>query len=274
MEELTDRDNELIFNHINGSLTDADRFLFDQRYQEDAAFRAEVAAYKDAALAAFLGGQSTIKNILREEAAQYQAEIAEKQRKEVKIVRLNPWILRGIAATLLIGVSWWAIRYFETPKANTQQIFAKNFTPLTELPITFYRSDNVVKIDTLFRQRHDSLTLKQAVKALDLYARKDYAQSIEIFNQIKATDDTLALCKATALLAIDKPQAAQEMLKNLAQNGKGYPQPFAEWYLALAYLKQGNQAEYRVLLDKIIAAPNHPYRANAQELSKELMLRN
>lgn len=266
MKELTDRDNELIFNHINGSLTDADRLLFDQRYQEDAAFRAEVAAYKDAALAAFLGGQSKIKNILREEAAQYQAEIVEKERKEVKIARLNPWILRGIAATLLIGISWWAFRYFEKPKADTQQIFAKNFTPLTELPITFYRSDNIVKIDTLFRRRHDSLTLKQAVKALDLYARKDYSASIEAFNKIKVTDDTLTLCKATALLAIDKPQAAQELLKNLAQNGKGYPQPFAEWYLALAYLKQGNRAECRVWIEKIKASAQHPFKDNAKAL--------
>jgi predicted Zn-dependent protease len=263
MEELTDRDNELIFNHINGSLTDADRLLFDQRYQEDAAFRAEVAAYKDATLAAFLGGQSKIKNILRDEAAQYQAEIAEKEQKEVKIVSLNPWILRGVAATFLIGISWWAIRYFETPKVDTQQLFAKNFTPLAELPITFYRSDNVVKMDTLFKQRHDSLTLKQAIKALDLYARKDYAASIEAFNQITTTDDTLTLCKATALLAIDKPQAAQELLKNLAQNGKGYPQPFAEWYLALAYLKQGNLAESRVLMEKIKATAGHPFKADA-----------
>jgi tetratricopeptide (TPR) repeat protein len=270
MEEMNDRDNELIFNHINGSLTDADSLLFEQRHQEDAAFRAEVEAYKDAALAAFLGGQSTIKNILRDEAAQYQAEIAEKKQPKVKIVALNQWILRGIAATLLIGVSWWAIRYFETPKVDAQRVFAQNFTPLSELPITFYRSDNVVKIDTLFRQRHDSLTLKQAVKALDLYARKDYTASIEAFNQITATDDTLTLCKATALLATDKPQAAEELLKTLAQNGKGYPQPFAEWYLAMVYLQQGNRAECRVWLDKIIATPNHPYRTNAQELSKKV----
>ncbi len=271
MEELTDRDNELIFNHINGSLTDADSRLFEQRYQEDAAFRAEVEAYKDAALAAFIGGQSKIKDVLRDEAAKYQAENTETkqpatQQPEVKIIAFNPWILRGVAATLLIGVSWWVIRYFETPKADTQQLFATHFTPLAELPITFYRSDNVVKIDTFFKQRHDSLTLKQAVKALDLYARKDYAASIEAFNQITISDDTLTLCKATALLATDKPQAAQALLKTLAQNGKGYAQPFAQWYLALAYLKQGNVVESRVWIEKIKATVGHPFKTDAEAL--------
>lgn len=80
----------------------------------------------------------------------------------------------------------------------------------------------------------------------------------------------MTLCKAIALLASDKAQEAQTILIPLTQIGKGYTQPFSEWYLALAYLKQGNLTACHIWLEKIMAMPNHPYKQEAQLLSTQL----
>ena len=109
-----------------------------------------------------------------------------------------------------------------------------------------------------------------AINALDAYAQKNYNASIEALNKIQVPDDTLTLCKATALLASDKAPDAQTILTALTQKGKGYTQPFSEWYLALAYLKQGNLTPCHIWLEKILKIPNHPYKQEAQLLSTQL----
>ncbi len=278
MAELNEEDIQLIMTYINGSLSEAEALLFEERHQKDVLFRTEVAAYEEAKLAAFVGGQSRIKAILKDEAEKYQEENSAVKQKQAKIIPFRAWILskwtpmeRGVAAAFLIGVCLWAINYFQKPKRDTSQLFVANFNASFEgIPITRYRGKDDLKIDSFFRQRHDSATLQLAINALDAYAQKNYNASIEALNKIQALDDTLSLCKATALLASDKAQEAQTILTALTQNGKGYTQPFAEWYLALAYLKQGNLTTCHIWLEKIIAMPNHPYKQEAHRLTTQL----
>ncbi len=287
MKELNDLDNSLIFNHINGSLTEADQLLFDKRYQEDTDFRAEVAAYEDAKLAAFFGGQSRIKDLLKEEAAKYQAESAalnvetpqdlnaiddakspveytRKAEKTGKIVSINPWILRGIAASLLIGITWLTMTYFKNQ--TTQNHLAQHLKPLPNDVVTYFRGNDSIEIEKKFKARHDDPTLQLAKKAFDYYSNKQYTESIAAFNSINNKDDTIALYRANAYLATNQTDAAIMIFNELSTQGKGYTKPYAEWYLALAHLKKDNTTEGKSLLERIKNTPNHPFAAEAQLL--------
>jgi hypothetical protein len=266
MTELNEDDIQLIFNHLNGSLTDAEHTLFEQRYQKDATFRAEVAAYEKAKLASFIGGQSKIKDILKDEAAKYKAE--QEQAKNVKIMPLRTWILRGVAAATLIGIASLVFQYMQKQKLET--LYISNFTPFENEVITHFRGNEGLKIDTAFQLRHDSATIELAKKAFDLYSSKQYLESLTIFNQIKTADDTLSLYKANAFLAATKTNEAMNILTDLSANGKGYTKAFSEWYLALAYLKQGNKATCISVVQKIMTYPHHPFFKEAKQLSIDL----
>jgi hypothetical protein len=270
MEELNDKDSNLIFSFINGELTDAEKELFDKRCKEDISFCAEVEAYKDAKLAAFMVGQSNIKDILKEEAAKYQEQQNKIIQSPAKVVSLNTWLLRGVAAIFLFGTCWWAFQYFTTPKYDSNQLFIQNFKDFEDLPITRYRSDNVLKIDENFSHRHDSVTIKQSIVALDFYAQKNYKSSIQSLEQIKVIDDTLSLCKAVAYISMDKTLESEIILKKLIQKGNGFTKAYAEWYLALLYLKNEKIAESRVLLSKIQSESSHPFYSTSKDLLKEL----
>jgi hypothetical protein len=265
MQELNDADNQLIFSNINGDMTDAERALFEQRCQEDAAFRAEVAAYDDAKSAAFIGGRARVKDILKQEAAQFRAE-----QPTLKIVHLRTWILRGAAATLLMGVGLGVFQYVKKQKVDN--LYADNFKPLDNAVITRFRGNDSLKIDAAFRLRHDAATLALSEKAFDAYSNKEYAKSITFFNQVKTADDTLDLYKANAFLAVNDVEKATIIFTNLTLNGKGYTKEFSTWYLALTYLKQEKRAECSAILQQIMATPTHPFYREASQLVQQMSL--
>jgi hypothetical protein len=265
MTELNEDDIQLIIDYVNGMLTGTELTQFEQRCQNEAAFRAEVERYEEAKLAAIVGGKAKIKAILKDEAAKYQAEqVAENG----KIVPLRVWILRGVAAATLIGAAWWALQYFQ--KSDTTTLYATHFMPLKNDVITQFRDTEDMKIEEAFRLRHDTATLTLAKKAFQAYARKEYGESITYFNQIQTPDDTLTLYKANAFLAINHTSEANALLTQLSTNGKGYTQPFAEWYLALAYLKEKRVSACQALLIKIKATPNHPFVKEAEKLNQDI----
>jgi hypothetical protein len=270
---MNEQDEIMIIDYLNGNLSEADSKLFDKRCQEDKSFFAEVEAFKNAKLAAFLGGQVRVKDVIKDEAQIFKQE----QNREAIITHLPEannfklWIWRSVAAAFLVGVGLWGFKTFGSSKMDTEGLFADNFKALQEIPITRFRSDGVLKIDSAFKLRHDAATLELAVKALDFYSKPDYPASIEVFNQIKVSDDTLSLCKATALLGATRAQEAQILLSKLAQNGKGYTKPFAQWYLAMSLLKQGNKVDFMHALQTIISTPNHPYLRDAQRLLAQVV---
>jgi hypothetical protein len=264
MAEINEEDLQLIHKNINGTLTDAESSRFEERCQKDPVFRAEALAYDEAKLAAFVGGQSRIKDILKDEAAKYQAENNKNEPKEAKVVPLTMWILRGIAASFLLGVGFWTLNYFQKSQLDITKLVDITYA-FTETPIAKVRGDEPLTIDNRFQKRHDSLTIQKTAVAIDFYYKKNYPASIAAFNQITVPDDTLALSKATALLYNNNIQEAQSILIALTQNGKDFTKEYAEWYLALSYLKDHKTDESRALLQKIHAQSAHKFYREAGE---------
>lgn len=60
------------------------------------------------------------------------------------------------------------------------------------------------------------------------------------------------------------------ILTTLSQNGKGFTKEYAEWYLALSYLKDNDINKGRVLLQKVHAQISHKYYKEAGEVLEQL----
>lgn len=271
MAELEEEDIQLIVKYLNGSLTTAESLLFEQRRQNDALFRTELVAYEEAKLAAFVGGKSRIKSILQDEATKYKRENTEKEEKYAKIVPMRAWILRGVAAAVLIGILFGVLNYFTSTKIDTAQLFANNFKPFDNEIITNFRGDrDSLKVDPVFQQRHERATIQLAAQAFEFYNAKNYDESLTYFNKITTPDDTLTLYKANILLSLGKIEDAKKLFINLQNQGKGNTQSLAEWYLALILLKENNLESSRKLIFKLANSDNHPFKKEAIELERQI----
>ncbi len=81
--------------------------------------------------------------------------------------------------------------------------------------------------------------------------------------------DSLQLQQAVALLQSGQVNAAVSQLKSLTQHITNHWNASAQWYLALAYLKNQQSQQARVLIDSIAETTGHPYQREAQQLAEQ-----
>lgn len=85
-----------------------------------------------------------------------------------------------------------------------------------------------------------------------------------------ASQDSLRLQKGVGLLLRQQPQPAIAQLQPIAQGLPGHWRASAQWYLALAYLKNGQPKQTDSLLALIAGANGHPYQLEARQLTNQL----
>ena len=85
-----------------------------------------------------------------------------------------------------------------------------------------------------------------------------------------AAQDSVRLQEAVTLLEQGMAQKAIAQLKPLAQGTPGHWSAGAQWYLALAYLKNDQHGQARPLIGQIAELPGHPYQAEARALLQQL----
>jgi len=104
------------------------------------------------------------------------------------------------------------------------------------------------------------------------YAAGDYRMAIEWLSQVgegHPQAHAADLLEANAWLERDKPEKAVPLLEGLKALGPGPFYDQSRWYLALAYLAQGNEDPAIALLEALVME-NGPYRARALELLSDL----
>lgn len=98
--------------------------------------------------------------------------------------------------------------------------------------------------------------VQQLQQALMAYDRGNYRKTIELFESIPVTDENsiqIWMYGGNAYLATGNIKKAEESFKNIIEKNTGFVIQ-AKWYLSLSYLKEGNTANARKLLDEIKAA--------------------
>lgn len=82
--------------------------------------------------------------------------------------------------------------------------------------------------------------------------------------------DSLQLRQGISLLQRQQLQPAITQLQPIAQGLPGHWRASAQWYLALAYLKNGQPTQTDSLLAIITGSNGHPYQLEAQQLTNQL----
>lgn len=109
-------------------------------------------------------------------------------------------------------------------------------------------------------------------KAIDFYNAKDYANSLTYFEQY--LDNNQEDAKATFLAGMayleegNYPNAI-DYLSTARFNDEQYYEE-ASWYLALAYVKNDNKTDARIILDELLKIENGFYAKKATALKTEI----
>jgi hypothetical protein len=248
-------DNILIEKYLDKSLTAAEQQTFEGRLT-DPAFAHEVKRYKEALMSIYTLGDDRIKSILQEE----EAKMAPPQYSSTFIPKISPrltaYLWWSLAAGLLvvISVGYWI--FTNTKTATPDALFASKFEAY---PSYSYDGNP--------RGKSEETALKQVYTD---YNNGKFSNFIAYFEKIdNPTNDELFLM-ANAYLGIGESGKSIPILLKIAENSTNTHKEAAEWYLALAYLKQGNVSECSNWLAKIKAHTKETYKDRANKLIDKL----
>lgn len=91
----------------------------------------------------------------------------------------------------------------------------------------------------------------ELTEAMDAYQRQDYSTALQRFNIIPNVDENFLIYKAICLIETDQLPQAISLLEELIGHGEAteyYQQ--ANWYLALAYLKEHKDEKAKMVIEK------------------------
>ncbi len=261
--DLSDELLEQIGHYLAGQLPDREKEQFDARLQQDPDLRQEVAIqYELKQGLTFLAQKDRFKqlhaNLARrgllpevgqpvaqsEPTRPHQAEpnvrpFTERQpvRQSVRIGRAS-WVMAASLA-LLLGIGWVVYanqREKREELAQNTAVFNRFFSPdLKTTPTLLPDPDRVAAAPVTSQSVQDSVRLQVAIQGLN------------------HTDNQSVIQELTVISA-----------------KTGHWSASAQWYLALAYLKNNQRAEAQPLLQKTAQLKGHPYQQEARQLLNQL----
>lgn len=230
-------DNEtLLIRFFSGELKEPERAELERLLQEDAAFRAQFEFEKELQQTLVKGKGSELKAKLQG----FEKEIAAKEKAlsaDISQVPRKKPGLWGIAASIaaLIALGWWGMNTFSGP--NMEALYQDNYESYPNTAVTITRGD--VR-ETLERD------------AFTAYESGDFGSALEKLSALDDRDYTL-FYRAQCQLQLGRTTDAIESLQKNIETGTVYL-PESQWYLALAYLKNGQKElalkELRILIDR------------------------
>ncbi len=277
-------DLHLIKKHLFGeTLTDVERIRFDQQSNQDAEFQKNYADYQKIVRLIRRAARQEMRGALQqfEKTGIFQKD-EEKQHFSFFILRGGNWKVWSLAAASMALIICLGIWYFQEPNVTFEKV-AEN---------TQYRSFNYLNLATVRSKQAPPKTTEKTPFDADiayLTARygADNAQKLSSamldlkdkrFEQAAATlagltfvaeNDSMRLSRGDAFLgANDTDKAIADynvVVKNQTTPYKDI-RMIAEWHLALAYLKKGDQKESRRRVEIIAQTANHNFQIEAKEV--------
>jgi tetratricopeptide (TPR) repeat protein len=238
-----------IEKYIGGEMSNAERRWFEKELEGNEALRHELDLRKKTDQ--ILKGQDLIK--LRSKLVEI-----ERTRKEVRkpVWSLNPVAFRYAAVIiLLMAIGTLVINPWSSMTA--EEILEKYSQPY-EPPTSIRSATNI--------------TTELFTKALQLYNTHDYEKAAELFSEIiesNPKDMESTLLNGVANFENNKyPEAKQSFTKVIDDNNNLFIDQ-AEWYLALCYIKTGENDKAKSKLTKIKQGDGI-YKKDAKDILKLL----
>mgnify|MGYP002777926316 CR=1 FL=1 len=244
--DLSDDLLEEIGAYLGGRLTAEETARFEARLRADAALREEVATQREIKQglqwldqkARFRAMHADLENrgLLQQPTAPVVKELPAVRRATVR-----SWAYVAVAASLVLvlGLGWVAYQNWAENRALSAQngeAFARFFAP----------------------------NLKpQSAPTID-------PDRLGAPLSPPASADSARLAAAVALLQRRETATAISELKPVADGSPGHWSASAQWFLALAFLKNDEREPAEALLARIAGLNGHPYQAEAQRLRQRL----
>jgi tetratricopeptide (TPR) repeat protein len=236
-----EHDIALIDLYLSDEVTQEQKVEIETRLARDADF---AKLFEDLRMAVD-GIQFQAREKLKEEIGKLEDKLDRAEGSKTFRLRTNwPAALAAIVITG-VGVLW----YFQRQE-STASLFARVFEPYPDVVMPVVRGTEV-NADPL-------------APAFAAYDKGDYEKAASLFQQAPKKDGAVYFYLGNSYLALGNGRKARENLQRL----KGSFDVFHEqtdWYIALSYLLEGDNATCRELLLEI-RAKNNSYSAKANEL--------
>ena len=240
-----DKDS-LINGYFEGTLSDSEMREFNDLQLTDESFAAEV------------GFQKELRTALRKEERQDIKEMFSKlkddsSKKESRVIPIKLW-LAAASILLIAGLGTWLL-YLMINRPTMKHFTISIFHPY----------ENVVHPIERGNQLEDLRT-----RAFEAYENADYILALNLFDELnnKQKDPYLDFYSAIVMMQLDQPEQAVPLLNQYIEQ-EGELKDRAIWYLALAYLKQGQIKDARTQLEKVVQLGTF-HTSKAQRLLDEL----
>ena len=272
---LEDKDIELIERYLLGEATSEEKNAVEQRLKRDQEFAEEVDFVRRVILATREKGEE----IFRDKLNELEGSLADKLEKQadtemgkgVETRKTVPFFRRKwfyyaatIAAVVAIGTFFMLQQGRQGPR-----LFGKYFTAYPNEIITYARGDQVPEGYDQFTQQEYNLI----VRAMKYYERKNFEKARELFEaNIRKIPENAGLMVYLSIcqMQTDKHQAAIQNLEYVLGLSNPPLEKQAQWYLALAHLKNNQTAKAVELLQAIAQQPQHPFRDQAQKIVQKI----
>lgn len=228
---------DLIEGYLKGTLSEEDKFRFNELLISDKEFKADFEFQKKLRVAVILESREALKEKLR---------LQEKEKKTDLT-----WLYAAASLLLIIGVAFWFTGYQNN---STEKLYLANFEPYPNTVEPLVRSESKNTMRT---------------RAFIAYEEKDFKNAVALFNKlyIQTEEDYAKFYSAMCYMELNEIKKASEILSNTSWT-PAY-QDKANWYLALCKLSLDQKNEARTLLQAIIK--NSKFKtAQAKSLLKKL----
>jgi len=236
---------DLIDKYFENSLSPKEQLKFKDLLQNDKEFVKEFAFQKDLKKIISIKQQEDLKSTLQ----QFENKL---QNKSPFLIFQKKWLVAA-SISLLIAVGIWSVKNTFFP--STEDLFAENFEPYRNIVQPIVRGESINTIE---------------YRAFVSYENNEYYKAINLFNSVKNPSKTSTLFyKAMSYLATNNASEAIEILlpiatnKNLGDSEIDFKEK-ANWYLALAYLKNGDDKK---AISQFSFIANHPSSSFKKEES-------
>lgn len=295
---MEERDIVLIERYLAGELTLSERAEVERRAQEEPAFKKEFTEYMMALEAIRLAGREELKNRFRQ-----RDKILDGKSAQVK--RFNPgnhfWKLAaGVLIMILLG--WLIYKGYQKPyeeniitEVEMDSVIDKNIDTTGSLQNTELRASNEEKKENkkILKTRNKSEELYadnfepyrdesmepmargdedelSAFEQFELYYwDKNFEKAVAAFESMSESqkqNDNLRFLYANALMGLGKTDKAINILTDIIKNNKSIYKVEANLFLALSYLRVGNESEAKKHLDIYLKDESSEQKEKARKI--------
>ena len=244
---------EFIDRYLDKDLSGPELNWFEKELDSNSELQVELNLQKDLNEAL---GQDDILDLREKLNAIHEMVDPEPNRKKIKKTFSENWVGIAAASAVILVAIGFLLTNSINPVQTAEELFDQHYEPYI-IP-TNYRS--AAEINNVFHM------------ALVEYGNQDYQKALLLFEKVLIKDESrmdVTLLTGISNLEIENyNKANNSFMKVIDQNDNLFIEQ-AEWYLALCYLKTGEQEKAHLQFGKIIA-DNSLYKEEAEDILKKL----